>query len=118
MHWTKLSLIILFLFVIFTVSIFGGYAGYTVDGVPRAGAIEYEVYDAVPIHDVDDYEMLPDGTWRLKDVGTLEGAKDFMGDMVTFQIDDMPTEISAVFIIMSLMIIYMIASMFFPGGSG
>lgn len=99
MGWTKLAVLTLFLIVIFTVSVIGGHFGYTVDGVPQGGAIESEP------------GFLGAISWAWNGLG-------FFYNMVAFNIDGVPTEISVIFLIMSLITIYMIVSTFLPGGSG
>lgn len=71
-------LVIAFILVMdLTVGFFGSYAGYTVNGVVRTQA----------------------ATWNWTDMVV------FLWDMTTFQVDDMPYFLSAVFLIFQLMII-------------
>lgn len=83
--------LMMFLIVVQTVvGLFGGYAGYEVDGVPVAGEISEEAPGIF---------------------GIIEWVWDsltFMFHMLTFQIDGMPVFISAIFIIMLLMSVYLI----------
>ena len=117
MSWSKIAVLALLLVVMFTVSAFGSYFGYTVSGVPKAGAISGgEIYEVVHIHDVGDYEMLPDGTYQLKEPGLLEGMSGFVGDMLTFKVDGMPDLFSYIFIIMIVLVLYILICLFKPGG--
>ena len=83
---TKIGVLILILFVMLVVSVFGAHFGYAVDGVPKGG-----------------------------DFSLVQGMSYFY-DMTTFNIDGMPAEMSAVFILITLLSIYIIVTSVLPGG--
>ena len=87
---TSYGLLIFLLITIFSVSIFGGYAGYTVDGVPVGGELS---------------------TQEPGILGIIEWVWDslnFMFHMITFQIDGMPAVINSIFLILSLLTAFLI----------
>ena len=75
------DIFILMIIVVFTVSIFGGQLGYTVDGVPN-------------VEPGSDHNIIVD-------------AIGFIGDIVTFQVDDCPAVVNSIFIIMCLLTLYL-----------
>ncbi len=79
MQLTAYGLTFFLLVMDFTVGIFGGYAGYTVNGVPVAegGSIGLDSFQ-------------------------------FLFDMSTFQVDGMPAFLSAVFLIFNLLVVLLI----------
>lgn len=99
MGWTKLGVLALFLVIIFTVSAFCSHFGYTVDGVPQAGFIEGQP------------GLLGAVQWAWDGLG-------FLFNMMTFQIDGVPELIGIIFIIMSILSLFIVVSIFLPGGSG
>ena len=90
---TKYAVIMFLLVVQTVVGLFGGYAGYEVAGVPVVGDISEEAPGIF---------------------GIIEWVWDsltFMFYMLTFQVDNMPVFISAIFVIMLLMSIYLVISL-------
>jgi hypothetical protein len=85
MHLTKYAVLLGLLIIIVTVAQFGAHFGYTVNGVPQAGAVpgESSWYDGIV----------------------------FMFTMVTFGIDGVPGFLSAIFLIMNIMVLYLIISL-------
>jgi hypothetical protein len=78
-----------FIVILLTVSIFGGHFGYTVNGVPHAGAVSTQnpgIFGAL---------------------GWVWDSVQFLFEMMTFQIDGMPAWWSGVSIFMVLMIAYL-----------
>jgi len=69
------------------VSMFGAHFGYTVDGVPQGGG----------------------------DFSIIKGMSYFY-DMTTFSIDGAPAELSAVFLLITLLSVFIIVSTVLPGG--
>ena len=99
MGWSKLGVLALLLVIIFTVSVFCGHFGYSVDGVPQGGIVE--------------------GKPGL--LGAVQWGWDalvFLFNMMSFQIDGVPELIGIVFIIMSLLSAFILVTIFLPGGSG
>lgn len=84
---TKIGVLICIIVVILTASVFGAHFGYEVDGVPQSGE-----------------------GWSLLDGMT------YFAHMITFSIDGVPAEISGIFILISLLVVYIIASTVLPGG--
>lgn len=84
----KVSLLVLILFVLIIVSTFGSHFGFSVNGVPQN----------------------PD-----QDFSLTKGMSYFY-NMTTFQIDGMPAVMSAVFLFIVLLSIYIIVSTVLPGG--
>lgn len=99
MSWSKLGVLILMLVIIFTVSLFGGHFGYTVDGVPKGG----DISEAPGI--------LGAISWAWNGLA-------FVYDMMSFQVDNMPVIINTIFLIMGLVTLFLFVTMFLPGGSG
>lgn len=99
MAWSKLAVLTMLLVIIFTVSIFGGHFGYTVDGVPQGGEVN------------ESPGILGALSWGWNGLS-------FLFSMTTFQVDDMPVVISTIFLLMSLVSIVVLVSMFLPGGAG
>ena len=98
------------LVLIFTVSIFGNYAGYTVDGVPQ-GHEAREADRGVVAIDIPWYE----DEYRLFGAGEEDSAMDFISDtvgyfmdMVSFSVDGMPHEMSIIFLVMSLLVLFIL----------
>jgi hypothetical protein len=102
MNVTKYGLLIGLLIIMVVVGLFGGHFGYTVHGVPQGGQV---------------YEEPDIGGWLswvepiLGIVSWVWDGITFMWDMVTFQIDGMPVFISSVFLIMSLLSVFLILSL-------
>lgn len=90
MGWTKIGLLLLILIFIFTVNYFGGHFGYTVHGVPKGGSVG-------------------GSTPSIFDLS-------FMWDLMSFQIDGVPEYLSIVFIIISLLALYILVTTILPGG--
>jgi len=99
MGWTKLGTLAFFLVIIFTVSVFCGHFGYTVDGVPQGASIEGQP------------GLLGAISWASDAFG-------FLFNLMTFQVDNTPELIGIIFIIMSLLSLTILVMMFLPGGSG
>lgn len=99
MSWSKLGVLMLFICIIFTVAIFGAHFGYTVNGVPKGGDIEGKpgILGAIE--------------WGWNAIG-------FLWDMMTFQVDDCPDIMGYIFAAISLICLFIIVSIFLPGGSG
>lgn len=97
---TRFGILILLLFIIFTVSAIGDHFGYTVDGVPQGG----EVVESSP-------GILGVISWGF-------GAVGFLFHVMSFQVDGMPELMGMVFIIMSLISVVIFVSLFLPGGGG
>ena len=121
MGWTKLGVLTLLLFIIFTVSAFGNHFGYTVDGVPKGGTeyLEYEQehwseaeygFDVVT-------EYWNELRWAKRSM-EKGNALTFYIDMMQFKVDGVPAELELVFMGMSLLCIFILVSLFLPGGSG
>ena len=121
MGWTKLGVLTLLLFIIFSVSMFGNHFGYTVDGVPHGGQqyLEYESrHWSEAEYGLDVVtEYWTELRWAKRQLGT-GNAFTFFVDMVTFQVDGVPVELGVVFIMMSLVTLFIAISMFLPGGGG
>lgn len=77
---TKYDVLIMVVIVVLVTSLLGGVWGYTVDGVPNS----------------------PDG-----ETNVLVDAVGFFIDMITFQIDNVPIWISAVFLGLNLLMLYL-----------
>lgn len=93
MSITSYGLLLLLLVVMATVGGIGGYAGYTVSGVPQGGAMS---------------ESTP-GI-----LGVIEWVWDsiaFLFNMATFQVDNMPAVINVIFVVMSLMTVFLIVKL-------
>jgi hypothetical protein len=110
MNITKYGIIFLFLVIIFTVSLFGGHIGFKVDGVPQGGDI------------TDITQERHEGFWwNVVYFWHLEGVADFLTvawngmsflfNMLLFRIDGMPVVFSAIFWIMSFMVLIVIVSL-------
>ena len=96
---SKYGLLIFLLVVIFSVAGFGGYAGYTVDGVPQAGSLDEGVVESEEVPGI---------------LGVVEWVWDsvvFMFDMITFQVDGMPAFINTIFLLVGLLIVFLIVSL-------
>lgn len=90
MGWTKIGLLLIILILILTVNYFGNHFGYTVQGVPQGGSVE-------------------GSTPSIFDLS-------FMWDLMSFQIDGVPDYVSIVFIIVSLLALYILVTTILPGG--
>ena len=105
MNISKYGLLFFLLVVIVTVSIFGGYFGYEVSGVPKG----FEVQARQPGWWTNVIEF-----WGLGGVGDTVAftmaAIGFLFCMATFQVDNMPVFISMVFVIMSLLTGFLIVN--------
>lgn len=115
MGWTKYGLFGAILVVIFTVSIFGAYAGYSVEGVPQSGdeylKAEYSEWrEAGYGHDVvfEYWKQFIRETTALDSVWKAMG---FFFAMISFRMDGMPEFISAFFIVISLLSLYLFVSL-------
>lgn len=97
MNWSRLAILTLLFVIIFTVSIFGGRFGYTVNGVPQGGTVEGKPGILMAI------------IWGWN-------ALQFFFDMIFFQVDGMPEVFSFIFLLMALISIYILVSLFLPGG--
>ena len=86
---TAYGLLALLIVVQMVVSIFGSYAGYSVDGVVQGGSVA-----AAP-------GFLGVVTWAWESIK-------FLFSMVTFQVDGMPLFMSGIFLVMSLMTVFII----------
>lgn len=98
---TKYGLLFFFLIVMVTVSIFGSYAGYEVNGVPQeqweTGKLQLDWWNPL--------------TWIVDVLNWIWGCISFLFYMVTFQIDGMPGPVSMIFIVTSLMVAFLIISL-------
>lgn len=86
---TKEGLFSLIAVIIIITTIVGGYVGYTANGVSIDG-------------------------WNSANLTGLQAAGNslaFMGNMLTFQIDDVPYWLSGIFLFMSFVMIYLIAQL-------
>lgn len=93
MHLTKYSVLLGLLIVQCFSGLIGGHFGYTVNGVPQGGAVS----------------AVAPGI-----LGVVEWVWDsmiFMFHMVTFQVDGMPAFVNIIFIIMSIMTVFLIVSL-------
>lgn len=106
MHVTKYGLLMFLLVVMMTVSIFGGYFGYTVRGVPQGVSVER----SEPTWWENSLEFV--GLGALVGVMSFTwNAIGFLFNMATFQIDNMPVFISVIFLIMSILVVAIIVSL-------
>lgn len=85
---TKISVTILLLVIMLTVSTFGAHFGWSVDGVPKGAEGNFNIISGMS----------------------------YFYDMVTFSIDGVPGEISAIFLLVTLVSIYIIVTAVLPGG--
>lgn len=90
MFISKYGLLAFALIMVLTVSIFGSYAGYTVDGVPHGGATLEAQTGLFSLAD-----------WAWDSMG-------FMFSMVTFQIDNVPVFIAGIFLVINLMMVFLV----------
>jgi hypothetical protein len=93
MHLSKYALLLGLLITIFFTGLMGGHFGYTVNGVPQSGNLS-----------ASEPGILGVLSW------SWEGIK-FMFSMVTFRVDGMPAFVSVIFVIMSIMTIFLIVSL-------
>ncbi len=93
MNWSKYGLTAFMLVVILATSFFGGHFGYFVNGVPQGG------------------QQVTEQPGFLESVAWLWESMTFWFYMVSFGIDGMPDFISAVFTIMNILTILLIASL-------
>lgn len=87
---TSYGLLIFLLIIIMSVAGFGSCAGYTVNGVPKAGEVTTE----------------NPGIFGV--IGWAWGAIVFLFDMAVFRVDNMPEWVSTIFIVMGLLVLWMI----------
>lgn len=90
MGWTSYAVLALMLVIILTVSVFGGHFGYTVNGVPKAGAVS------------------GNNPGLLGALGWVWDSVQFFFDILSFRIDGMPSWFSAVMIFMLLMVVFIL----------
>lgn len=127
MNWSKLAVLVCLFIIVFTTSIFGAYFGYTVEGVPKGIDIEKKVKTGYSIGDLATGQYVKDlvSGGGVKDFGKTEepGFTDLIGhaagfffDMIFFRVDGMPELFSGVFLLMGFVMLYILITMFLPGG--
>jgi hypothetical protein len=92
MHVTKYGILVGLLVIMITSALFGAHFGYTVNGAPAI----------ITMSEAPGEMNLWDWIWN--------GAE-FLFNMVTFQIDDMPVVVNSLFLIMSLLVVVIIVSL-------
>jgi hypothetical protein len=93
MNLSKYGLLAGMLCVMIFSSLVGGHFGYTVNGVPQTA----------------DLSLATPGF-----LGVVEWVWDsivFMFNMVTFRVDGMPVFVSAIFVVMSVLVVFLIVSL-------
>lgn len=80
------------LIVISVVAMFGGFSGYTVDGVPQGGAIE-------------------SAPGLLSVVSWVWGSITFLFDMAFFRVDGMPEFMSLIFLLFTTLTVFLIVKL-------
>jgi hypothetical protein len=93
MNLSKYNLLLGLLIVMFAVGGVGGHFGYSVNGVPQGGVIGGSSPGILGVVD-----------WIWSSIG-------FLFSMVTFRVDNMPSFVSAIFVIMSIMVVVLIVSL-------
>lgn len=83
MSWTNAGLLGLLLTIIAVVGVFGAYAGYDVNGVQQ-------------------------GINADNSSGIGSEIFGFLGNMITFQIDNMPFALNTLFVVISILTLYLI----------
>lgn len=101
MAWSKYAILVLCTVVILTTGFVGGKVGYTVNGVPHGGT--------------DYVEAQTDNPWIPNFIeGIIDALGDafgFLWDMLLFNIDDVPYFINMIFVVMSLVVLFIIVSL-------
>lgn len=94
MQLTRYAVLLALVIIIVTTGLVGGHFGYTVHGVPQGGGVLQGSNPGI--------------------VGFFDWVWDsivFLFNMTTFQVDGMPVFISAVFLVMSVMMFFLIISL-------
>lgn len=128
MNWTKIAFVCLFLVIIFTVGAFATHFGYRVHGVPHGMRPSFHTIELVAPGEsvgIDTQYIVhfDDGTntqMSLKELYSMidsNGIVDIVGFLTSlgsFSVDGMPYEVSLIFDILVLLMIYLLASTFIP----
>lgn len=123
MGWSRLAVLALIMCIIFSVAIFGARMGYTVDGVPRGiGAEREPILEAgtelqvgdIPFFDYEPKVIIEENV-EASAFGEVMG---FYGNLMTFNVDGVPFELSLVFLFINILGACLLVSMFLPGGGG
>lgn len=122
MHWSKIAVFLCLLTIIFTVGEFGSHFGYSVHGVPVGK----------PLTAVPDNPSNPNTTYTVyfqdgttqdmtmaeiqKSLNSKPSALGYLGALATFSIDGMPAWMTFVFYLFILGALYIVISIWLPGG--
>lgn len=125
MNWSKIAVFAMIMIVIFSAGAFCSHFQYSVHGIPRNN----EFASIQPINpgqaDTKFLVRFKDGTSQIMTMDAIrETAKstpsvlDYLSALASFSIDGMPDFFSYIFIVVCLLALYILVSIFLPGGSG
>ncbi len=129
MGWTKIAVFALLFVVISVVGLFGSHFGYTVHGVPQV--TQFSTVNPPQGQDWQAYHLVGSDEiimWRNtvtgEEIPNSEGgsaigdAITYLWNMATFSIDGMESWMSFLFVLIVLLALFILVTIFLPGGGG
>lgn len=122
MNWTKLAILLMMLTVALVVGQMGVHMGFNVNGVPQTKSFS----KISPIPGSDKYIVyFDDGTTATMTMAEIHklakstpSAIDYLWHLASFSIDGIPSWLSIIFIVFLIAMLYIVFSIFLPGGGG